>query len=199
MKKLLNEMVDCGVVGALLLAVLFTALMWLCAGCVAIEVEDYGQQAVVDSAGNPVCDSNGVVQTVHKGQRWHYNKNMVEQSVEEIGFARKPGDDVTVNIKNYKDVVSQELNRVVDTSFKGAAELAAKIGAAIATSGGSVAGDAARSAISKAIARFQKKGGSAEKATVTCNGKDCTISDGTVTETCEDCVLPGWVEPDPVP
>ena len=199
MKKLLNEMVDCGVMGALLLAVLFVALMWLSAGCIAIEVEDYGQQAVVDSAGNPVCDSNGVVQTVHKGQRWHYNKNMVEQSLEEIGFTRKPGDDVTVNIKNYKDVVSQELNKVVDTSFKGAAELAAKVGAAIATSGGSVAGEAARSAISKAIARFQKKGGDASKATVTCNGKDCTISDGTVEEVCEDCVLPGWVEPDPVP
>ena len=199
MKKLMNEMIDCGVMGALLLAVLFAALMWLCAGCVAIEVEDYGQQAVVDSAGNPVCDSNGVVQTVHKGQRWHYNKNMVEQSVEEIGFARRPGDDVTVNIKNYKDVVSQELNKVVETSFKGAAELAAKIGAAIATSGGSVAGEAARSAISKAIARFQKKGGDASKATVTCNGTDCTISDGTVEEVCEDCALPGWVEPDPVP
>ena len=202
MKKLkiwFDALIDSGVLTVLLIAATVTALILLMQGCVAIEVEDYGQQAVVDSAGNPVVDSNGVVQTVHKGQRWHYNKNMVEQSVEEIGFARKPGDDVTVNIKNYKDVVSQELNKVVDTSFKGAAELAAKIGAAIATSGGSVAGEAARSAISKAIARFQKKGGDASKATVTCNGKDCTISDGTVTETCEDCVLPGWVEPDPVP
>ena len=182
---------------------LMTLMLAACAaaitGCVAIEVEDYGDEVVKDSAGNPVCSSNGVVQIVHKGQRWHYNKNMVEQSVEEIGFARKPGDDVTVNIKNYKDVVSQELNKVVETSFKGAAELAAKIGAAIATSGGSVAGEAARSAISKAIARFQKKGGDASKATVTCNGTDCTISDGTVEEVCEDCALPGWVEPDPVP
>ena len=188
MKKLMNEMIDCGVMGELLLAVLFVALMWLCAGCVAIEVEDYGQQAVVDSAGNPVVDSNGVIQTVHKGQRWHYNKNMVEQSVEEIGFARKPGDDVTVNIKNYKDVVSQELNKVVDTSFKGAAELAAKVGAAIATSGGSVAGEAAYSALEKKIKSYLAKGGSAEKATVTCEGGSCTISDGTVTEVCEDCI-----------
>lgn len=202
MRKLKNwfdALIDSGLLTALLLLALFTGLVLMMAGCVAIEVEDYGDEVVKDSSGNPVCDSNGVVQTVHKGQRWHYNKNMVEQSVEEIGFARKPGDDVTVNIKNYKDVVSAELNKVVDTSFKGAAELAAKVGAAIASSGGSVAGEAAKSAISKAIARFQKKGGDASKATVTCNGKDCTISDGTVEEVCEDCALPGWVEPDPVP
>ena len=189
MKKLLSEMVDSGVMGVLLLVVLFTALMWLSAGCVAIEVEDYGQQVVVDAAGNPVCDSNGVVQTVHKGQRWHYNKNMVEQTSEELDFARKPGDEVNLHVKNYKDVVSAELNKVVDTSFKGAAELAAKIGAAIATSGGSVAGEAAYSALENTIKSYLAKGGSAEKATVECKDGSCTISDGTVTETCEDCVL----------
>ena len=188
MKKLMNEMIDCGVMGALLLAVLFAALMWLCAGCVAIEVEDYGQQAVVDSAGNPVCDSNGVVQTVHKGQRWHYNKNMVEQSYDEIDFKRKPGDDIAFKVANYKDQVSAELNKVVETSFKGAAELAAKIGAAIATSGGSVAGDAAYSALSQSIKSYLSKGGSAENATVTCEGGNCTITDGTVSETCTDCI-----------
>ena len=189
MKKRLSEMVDSGVMGVLLLVVLFTALMWLSAGCVAIEVEDYGQQPVVDAAGNPVCDSNGVVQTVHKGQRWHYNKNMVEQTYEEVDFARKPGDKVNLHVKNYKDVVSAELNKVVDTSFKGAAELAAKVGAAIATSGGSVAGEAAYSALSKTIKNYLSKGGSAEKATVECKDGSCTISDGTVTETCEACVL----------
>ena len=55
-------------------------------GCVAIEVEDYGDEVVKDSAGNPVCASNGVVQTVHKGQRWHLNKNMVEQAYDEVEF-----------------------------------------------------------------------------------------------------------------
>lgn len=188
-KMMMTGMVESGVAGVLLLAVLFTALMWLCAGCVAIEVEDYGQQPVIDAAGNPVCDSNGVVQTVHRGQRWHYNKNMVEQTYEELDFARKPGDEVNLHVKNYKDVVSAELNKVVDTSFKGAAELAAKVGAAIATSGGSVAGDAAYSALSKTIKKYLSKGGSAEKATVECKDGSCTISDGTVTEVCEDCVL----------
>ena len=157
-------------------------------GCVAIEVEDYGDEAVKDSAGNPVCASNGVVQTVHKGQRWHYNKNMVEQSYDEIDFKRKPGDDIEFKIANYKDQVSAELNKVVETSFKGAAELAAKIGAAIATSGGSVAGEAAYSALSKTIKNYLSKGGSAEKATIECKDGNCTISDGNVTETCTDCM-----------
>lgn len=158
-------------------------------GCVAIEVEDYGDEVVKDSAGNPVCASNGVVQTVHKGQRWHYNKNMVEQSYDEIDFKRKPGDDIKFKVVNYKDQVSAELNKVVETSFKGAAELAAKIGAAIATSGGSVAGDAAAAAITQSVKNYISKGGSVENATVTCEGSNCTISDGTVTEVCEDCVV----------
>lgn len=158
-------------------------------GCVAIEVEDYGDEVVKDSAGNPVCASNGVVQTVHKGQRWHYNKNMVEQSYDEIDFKRKPGDDIEFKIANYKDLVSAELNKVVETSFKGAAELAAKIGAAIATSGGSVAGEAAYSALSQSIKSYLSKGGDVEKATVECKDGSCTITDGTVTEVCEDCVV----------
>ena len=157
-------------------------------GCVALEVEDYGDAVVKDASGNPVCDTNGVVQTVHKGQRWHYNKNMVEQSYESMDFRRRPGDDIEIRIANYRDQVSAELNKVVDTSFKGAAELAAKIGAAIATSGGSVAGEAAYSALSKTIKNYLSKGGSAEKATIECKDGSCTITDGTVTETCADCI-----------
>ena len=134
-------------------------------GCVAIEVEDYGDEVVKDSAGNPVCASNGVVQTVHKGQRWHLNKNMVDQAYDEVEFERQLHNVVKFRISNYKDTVSPELNKIIDTSFKGAAELAAKIGAAIATSGGS-----------------------AENATVECKDGSCTISDGTVTETCTDCI-----------
>ncbi len=180
----------------LMLAACAAAMM---TGCVAIEVEDYGDEVVKDASGNPVCASNGVVQTVHKGQRWHLNKNMVDQAYESVEFERQLQNVIKLRVANYKDAVSPELNKLVDTSFKGAAELAAKVGAAIASSGGSVAGEAAYSALEQKIKSYLAKGGSAEKATVTCNGKDCTISDGTVEEVCEDCALPGWVEPDPVP
>lgn len=156
-------------------------------GCIALEVKDYGHEVVRDADGKPLVDSNGVVQTVHKGQRWHYNKNMVEQTVDDVEFSRQQGDAITLKLKNYKDTVSPELNKVVETSFKGAAELAAKIGAAIATSGGSVAGEAGASLLKKSIANYLSKGGSAEKAKITCENGNCTITDGTITETCTDC------------
>lgn len=157
-------------------------------GCVSMEVEDYGYEVVRDADGKPLVDTNGTVQTVHKGQKWDYNKNMVDQTLDDLAFTRKPGDTITLNLRNYRDNVSPELNKVVETSFKGAAELAAKVGAAIATSGGSVAGEAAAGALKNAIAKYISKGGDVSKATVTCEGGNCTISDGTVTETCENCI-----------
>ena len=157
-------------------------------GCVSMEVEDYGYDVVKDAAGNPVCDTNGVVQTVYKGQKWDFNKNMVDQAYDDVDFKRMKGNEIALRISNYKDQVSPELNKVVETSFKGAAELAAKIGAAIATSGGSVAGDAAAAAITQSVKNYISKGGSVENATVTCEGTNCTITDGTVTETCTDCI-----------
>ena len=176
------------VVGAVLVAMGLLAFGLLLAGCVAVEVEDYGYEVVKDESGAPLRDANGVVQTVHKGQRWHMNKNMVEQQYDDVEFERQVNNVIKFRIANYKDAVSPELNKIIDTSFKGAAELAAKIGAAIATSGGSVAGEAAYSALSKTIKNYLSKGGSAEKATVECKDGNCTITDGTVTETCTDCM-----------
>ena len=157
-------------------------------GCTALKVTDYGHEVVRDADGKPLVDKDGKVQTVHKGQRWHYNKNMVDQSLDDLEFTRKQGDVIGLKLRNYKDAVSPELNKVIETSFKGAAELAAKVGAAIATSGGSVAGEAAYSALRSAIAKYISKGGSADKAKITCEGGNCTITDGTVTETCTDCI-----------
>lgn len=157
-------------------------------GCVSMEVEDYGYDVVKDAAGNPVCDTNGVVQTVYKGQKWDFNKNMVDQAYDDVDFKRMKGNEIALRISNYKDQVSPELNKVVETSFKGAAELAAKVGAAIATSGGSVAGEAAAGALKNAIAKYISKGGDVSKTTVTCEGGNCTFTDGTVTEVCENCI-----------
>ena len=175
------------VMGAVLVALALLAFGLLFAGCTALKVTDYGHEVVRDSDGKPLVDKDGKVQTVHKGQRWHYNKNMVDQSLDDLEFTRKQGDVIGLKLRNYKDAVSPELNKVIETSFKGAAELAAKIGAAIATSGGSVAGEAGASLLKKSIANYLSKGGSAEKAKITCENGNCTITDGTITETCTDC------------
>lgn len=171
-----------------LMTIALAACVAVFTGCVSMEVDDYGYEVVRDADGKPLVDANGTVQTVHKGQKWDYNKNMVDQTLDDLAFTRKPGDTITLNLRNYRDNVSPELNKVVETSFKGAAELAAKVGAAIATSGGSVAGEAAYAALRNAIAKYISKGGDVSKATVTCKDGSCTISDGTVTEVCEDCI-----------
>ena len=195
MKKLLGEMVDCGVVGVLLLAVLFTALM-LC-GCRVVEVENRGEGVLVGADGAPVLVDGKLVR-YSKGWNVYHNQHWMATEADTLEASIR-SNEISFALGKLNTKPSEELAKLVDVSLKGATELAAKVGAAIATSGGSVAGDAAKAAITKAVAKFIGKGGDASKATVTCNGKDCTISDGTVEEVCEDCALPGWVEPDPVP
>lgn len=158
------------------------------AGCMSITVEDYGHEVVRDLNGAPIVAKDGTVQTVHKGQRWSYFKHWVNSMCEKFDFSRKPGDEIAFSAENYQDEVSAELNKLVETSFKGATELAAQVGAAIATYGASTAGRAGVSALSKAIGKYLAKGGSVENAKVTCDGGNCTITDGTVTETCVDCL-----------
>lgn len=164
------------------------ALAAACTGCLSITVEDYGHEVVRDANGAPIVAKDGTVQTVHKGQRWSYFKHWVNSMCEKFDFSRKPGDEIALSAENYQDEVSAELNKLVGTSFKGAAELAAQVGAAIATYGASTAGQAGVSALSKAIGRYLSKGGSVPNAAIKCEGGNCTITDGTITETCTDCL-----------
>ena len=84
--------------------------------------------------------------------------------------------------------MSAELNKLIETSFKGAAELAAQVGAAIATYGASTAGQAGVSALATTIKKYLSKGGKVDSAVISCEGGNCTITDGTVSETCVDCL-----------
>lgn len=171
-----------------LLAIAMAAAL---SGCMSITVEDYGREVVRDLSGAPIVAKDGTVQTVHKGQRWSYFKHWVDQACEEFSFSRKPGDAIDFAARNYKDEVSAELNKLIETCFKGASELAAKVATAIATYGAVTAGQAGVSALSKAIKSYITKGGSVENATISCEGGNCTISDGAVSETCTDCLCSG--------
>lgn len=66
------------------------------------------------------------------------------------------------------------------------AVLAEKAAAAYATCGATVVSAKAQSAVQKAIASYITKGGSAQKAQVTCENGTCTFTDGVVTEVCAD-------------
>ena len=38
------------------------------------------------------------------------------------------------------------------------------------------------------VTKYITRGGDAKNATITCKDGNCTISDGTITETCTDCL-----------
>ena len=157
------------------------------AGCTSTTAEWGGERVITDEAGKPLVAADGTVQKVKEPVRlsswrhWmdtHIDTAQLDVEQEKIAFA----------VNGYKAEPSEELAKLVEVSLKGAAELAAKVGAAIATSGGSVAGDAAYSALRNAIAKYVSKGGDVSKTSVMCEGGNCTITDGTVTETCTDCI-----------
>lgn len=173
------------------------ALAATATACRVVEVENHGEGILVDTNGAPVLVKGGIVKYT-KGWKVYHNQHWMATSADSLEASVKAGE-ISFALNKLNAQPSEELAHLVDVSFQGAAQLAAKIGAAIATAGGSTASDAAKSAIKKAINSFISKGGDANKATVSCEGGACTISDGTVTETCTDCGLPGWVEPDPVP
>lgn len=162
------------------------AAMAICGGCRVVEVENRGEGIVSDANGAPVL-VNGQIVKYSKGWNIYHNQHWMATEVDNMEAHIKP-EDISFSMNKLTAKPSEELRLLVDTSLKGAAELASKVGAAIATSGGSVAGDAAYSALRTAISNYLGKGGSAEKATITCADGNCTITDGTVTETCTDCI-----------
>ena len=158
-------------------------------GCKSIEVERRPatlatiQQtngvitAAHDAKGNPIILDGGWA--VDYFQHWNWQK------FDALSATAGPG--VTLNLNGYESGADSNLVSLVKVSLDGAALLAAKVGAAIATSGGSVAADAAQSAIGAAVRKFMQRGGDAKNATVTCKDGNCTISDGAVSETCTSC------------
>ena len=165
---------------------LFAAIALAMAGCRVVEVENRGEGFLTDKDGQPVL-VNGQPVKYAKGWNVYHNQHWMTTEADNLEAHIKP-EDISFSMAKINTKPSEELGKLVETSLKGAAELASKIGAAIATSGGSVAGDAAYSAIKSAVSSYISKGGSVENATVTCEGGNCTITDGTVTETCTNCV-----------
>ena len=175
------------ILGFALVVAALVALALLLPGCTSTSAEWGGERVVVGADGAPLVDKDGVVQKVKEPVRLSSWRHWIDTHVDTATLGVEP-EKISFEMNGYKAEPSEELNKLVETSLKGAAELAAKVGAAIATSGGSVAGDAAYSALRNAISKYISKGGSAEKAKITCEGGNCTISDGTVTETCTDCI-----------
>ena len=155
------------------------ALAIILAGCRSVEVENYGQDYVKMSNGDPVLVDG---KPVLIGKGWsvdHFQHWMITKADTISANVKKDEIDFSMNGLNTQPD-AEGLKNLVDVSLKGTAELAAKIGAAIATSGGSAGADA----IAAYVKQFIAKGGDPEKATV-------TVSDGTLTGTDGSCTMTG--------
>ena len=144
------------------------------AGCRSVTVKNYGQEVV---------DVNGKQTVVSKGWYVSHWQHWMITKADNISASIKP-EEITFGLAGLDEKSDGDgLAKVVTASLSGAAELATKIGAAIATAGGTACADS----ISGLVARFVKAGGDTEKASVSCKDGSCTITDGATTCTGDSC------------
>lgn len=164
-----------------------TSIALALAGCKSIEVERHGQALATWCDTNGVyhvfCDATGKPIILDGGWEVDYFQHWNWQKFDMLSATAGPG--VTLTLNGYESGADSNLVALVKTSFDGAALLAAKVGAAIATSGGS----AGVEGVAAMVRQFVSRGGDVSKAAVNCANGACTISDGAVTETCTDCFV----------
>lgn len=161
------------------------------AGCKSIEVERHGQSIALDANGNAVCDTNGVPIVLDGGWTIGYWQNWQIVKFDDMSAGIKPGGEISFALGGYYSAADSNLVALVDVGLRGAAELAAKIGTAIATCGGSAAAEGGAAAIvslaKTAYAKFKAKGGNEAKAVVTSAADGTvTVTDGAVGVQCKD-------------
>ncbi|MBQ6924843.1 MAG: hypothetical protein IJQ73_09390 [Kiritimatiellae bacterium] len=175
------------------IAVLTSALCAALVGCKSIGVERHGQslatyidtngveRVVLDEKGRPVLLDGGW--EVSYFQHWMWTKlDMLNATA---------GTGVTLAINGYESGVDTNLVALVDVSLRGTAELAAKIGAAIATCGASSAAEGGAASIvalaKQAYNRFVSRGGNVSKAVVSSSADGTvTVTDGAIGVQCKD-------------
>ena len=148
------------------------------AGCRSVTVKNYGQEVV---------DVNGKQTVISKGWYVSHWQHWMITKADNISASIKP-EEITFGLAGLDEKSDGDgLSKVVSASLSGAAELATKIGAAIATAGGTACADS----ISGLLARFVKAGGDTAKASVSCKDGSCTITDGATTCTGDSCYYKG--------
>ncbi|MBO7687124.1 MAG: hypothetical protein J6V72_12105 [Kiritimatiellae bacterium] len=102
-----------------------------------------------------------------------------------FGAETKADGSVQFGVKDYSRDLSANAVALTKVLCDAASDVTAKVCAAVVTQGGSVAA----SKVSSLVSQFLARGGDAAKATVECKDGSCTVSDGSVTETCADCYV----------
>jgi hypothetical protein len=151
-------------------------LMALCGCQTVIKGKKFPEQVVMIE-GKTVIASGG----------WEASARSPLFATESLrGLDLGVGTNSTVYLKldTYNRDLSTNTVVLTEKALDGAANLAAKIGAAIATSGASVGADAISTAAKSLYEKFTAAGGNVENAIVECKDGVCTVTDGSVS--CSD-------------
>lgn len=158
----------------------------LLAGCAVTKAEWGGTSVVYGPDGAPLVDKTGKVQTVSAPTKLYSNRHWFDSSVAAAKLGIK-GDEINFELNGYNGGVSSNFVAWTHVLITDSATLATKIGAAIATAGGTAAADG----VSGLVAKYMDAGGNVEAANVSCKDGVCTITDGctTCSDCCYDCVV----------
>lgn len=155
-------------------------------GCRSVKVKNHGQTYIKNADGSPVL-VNGAPVPLSKGWEVTHWQHWMVTKADTVKATIKP-NDIEFELNGLDEKSDGDgLASVISASLSGAAELAAKVGAAIATAGGTACADS----ISGLVAKFIKAGGKVEKASVECKDGSCSITDGTTTCTDGSCYYTG--------
>lgn len=150
-------------------------------GCKSIEVEKRGQTLAYDESGAVVRTAAGDPLVLDQGWTVDYFQHWNTQKFDSLS-AR--AGEASLDINNYASQADSNLVALIDTSLTGVTTLSTKLAAAIATSGGSVVGEAAVKLAADVAERFKAAGGDETKATVTTTPNGIVVvSDGKTTTT----------------
>lgn len=109
------------------------------------------------------------------------------ESLKGLDIGVQTNSTVYLRLDTYNRDLSTNAVILTEKTFEGATNLAAKIGAAIATSGTSAGADAVSAAAKALYEKFTAAGGNVENATVECKDGVCTVTDGNVSCTDGSC------------
>ena len=144
-------------------SLMIVAAAFAIAGCRSITVE-YRGEGIVEG------------KKVDRGWEMSYFTHWMATELDSLDVQKK-ADGISLKMGRVSTDASARLPETIEKSLAGAATLATKIGAAIATAGGTACADS----VAGLIGKFVDAGGDPEKATVSCADGGCTITDGCVT------------------
>lgn len=149
-------------------------LIGLC-GCQTVIEAEKNPEQVVTIDGKTVIASGGWKASA-RSPLW------ATESLKGLDLGVGTNSTVYLRLDTYSRDLSTNSVVLTEKALDGAANLAAKIGAAFATGGASVTADAASSAAKALYDKFVAAGGNPENATVECKDGVCTVRDGSVCE-----------------